>query len=127
MDTYLQYRSREVSASRRFQIYYFYRSSNRGYGVCPLYRVVRLSESPLLEVSLYNITLTLFHVVINASCVNNPSKACYTNDLHAHYSITTESTAYACVRLYTLYLTMPGPIHTLSYYFVHILYTLYKQ
>ena len=31
-------RSREVSASQRFQMYYFYRKSNWGYGFCSLYR-----------------------------------------------------------------------------------------
>ena len=30
--------SREVSATRRFLMYYFYRKSNRGHGICPLYR-----------------------------------------------------------------------------------------
>ena len=30
--------SREVSASQRFQMYYFYGKSNWGHGICPLYR-----------------------------------------------------------------------------------------
>ena len=33
--------------------YYFYGKSNRGHEICPLYRGFHLSESPLLEVSLY--------------------------------------------------------------------------
>ena len=27
-----------MSASQRFQMYYFYRKSNQGHGICPLYR-----------------------------------------------------------------------------------------
>ena len=34
-------------------MYYFYRKSNWGHGICPLHRGGPLSESPLLEVSLY--------------------------------------------------------------------------
>ena len=30
-------RSREVSASRRFQMYYLYGKINRGHRICPLY------------------------------------------------------------------------------------------
>ena len=37
-------------------MYYFYRKSNQGHGICPLYRGCPPLESPLLEVSLYMYT-----------------------------------------------------------------------
>ena len=45
--------SREVSASQKFQMYYFYKKSNRGHGFCPLYRGCPPFRESVIRGSLY--------------------------------------------------------------------------
>ena len=57
-----------MSASRRFEMYYFYGKINRGKGAVRCREVVHFSEGPLLEVLLYMLPYQVLnfylHVVI---------------------------------------------------------------